>query len=140
MFHFFLNENNKLDINLEKEENELESSVLFSLFSNQYISAEELNSENSLGGWWGDLITPETKIKRLGSKIYIMLRDKLLPDTKDKLKTYIEEALQWLIDDGVAVNLLVDVQKLTETSLASSVEIVRPQGKKNQKYEFVWKF
>lgn len=54
-------------------------------------------------GWWADAdsVRP-TNTHRMGSKLWLLSRAKLNLATRRRAATYAREALQWLIDRGIA--------------------------------------
>lgn len=78
----------------------LETAVLISLFSDQRAADEDTlpDRADTKRGWWGDSLT-DTKI---GSKIWLLSRSKITNETRANLEQYSREALEWLINDGVA--------------------------------------
>lgn len=83
-------------------EDGLESAVLISLFSDARVSSDEADDPEDLRGWWGDLTTEDDQI---GSKLWLLQRSKTVKDNLTKARRYIEQALQWMIDDGVAIKI-----------------------------------
>ncbi len=86
---------------LEREEG-IGTAVLMSLFTDRRADeSDEIDNEDKKG-WWGDLVA-EVEGDLIGSKIYQLMRSKSTPDIEVKLKQFIFEALEWMIEDGVVV-------------------------------------
>ena len=67
-------------------------------------------------GWWGDSYAP-TSQTLLGSRLWLLRREKLTQVTIARAVEYCREALQWLLDDGhcSAIDILserLDAQRL----------------------------
>jgi phage gp46-like protein len=59
-----------------------------------------------------------------------------------KAKTYAEEALQWLIDDGVAARVDVETERQGLSTLAIGVRVYKSDGTVSADVRFtdVWSF
>lgn len=112
----------------------LESAVLISVGSD--ARAAEKNFENTLqdDGWWGE---PTFEGDKWGSLLHTLSHQKNNPNTLLLAKQYAKDSLQWLIDDGVAKTINVDVA--LENNVAQ-IEIVLSNGDKakNFRYEILW--
>ena len=75
-------------------------------------------------GWWGDSFAP-VEGDRIGSRLWLLARAKLLADTPAKAKEYAQEALQWLLDDGVAAKVDVQAERQGLETLAMRVVIYK---------------
>lgn len=83
------------------EDDGLETSVLISLFSDRRADPGDGADEGDLRGWWADAYQ-DVEGDRIGSKLWLLLRGKLTQDTLRKTIRYVEEALAWMVEDGVA--------------------------------------
>lgn len=96
-------------------ENGLETAVIISLFTNRRANDDDaLPDPTSVDkqGWWGDQASPDVENDRIGSRIWIFLdRAKTTPETLVQVKQAAEEALQWLIEDKVAVKVEVETER-----------------------------
>lgn len=83
----------------------LKSAVLISLFTDARCEKTELPSgEISQRGYFGDAIFGE----KTGSKLWLLNRAKYNNDTLIKAKEYAQNALAWLVVDGLAKEVQVD--------------------------------
>ena len=83
--------------------------VMLSLFTNRHALENEIPKEEDQGGWWGDAFT-EHEGDQEGSRLWVQLRNgKMSQDFINETEEIALEALQWLIDDGVADSITVDV-------------------------------
>lgn len=78
--------------------NDLATSVLISLFTDRVASDDDKINDGSKDprGWWGD-----DEQNKIGSRLWMLTREKQSQTTLQKAQDYASEALQWLIDDGV---------------------------------------
>lgn len=88
----------------------LETSVIISLFTWARADAEEVDTGSPRFGWWGDKID-EDNTDSTGSKLFLLKRCKITDETITKAEEYIQSSLKWLVDDGVASNIVVNLER-----------------------------
>ncbi len=66
--------------------------------------ASDETDDGNRRGWWGDL----EQDYRVGSRLWLLRRQKLTTQVALKAEAYAREALQWLKDDGVVASLDVE--------------------------------
>lgn len=103
----------------------LTRAVIVSLFSWRKAEADDNPTQDN--GWWGDSF-PTTQNDRIGSRLYLLSREKLTNKTALKAREYISQALQWLVDDGVAVRVDVTAERTGISTLSASVVISQKDG------------
>lgn len=108
----------------EYQADELVQATLISLFSWRKSNDDDGVNIPNRQGWWGDTFASETN-DRIGSRLWLLRREKLTDDVVTRAREYAEESLQWMIDDALvsAVNVSTDREN---NRLNMSVEIVRP--------------
>ena len=88
------------------------SAVIISLFTNRLADpGDELPAgEPDRQGWWADATLPGGK-DRIGSKLWMLRREKQLPTVVARATEYAQEALAWIVTEGRAqdVTVLADV-------------------------------
>lgn len=88
----------------------LSRAVVISLFTWQRASqTDEVDNEQRMG-WWGDTFA-ENKGDKIGSKLWLLLRQKITEETLNRAQEYAYESLKWLIDDGICSDITVDVER-----------------------------
>lgn len=86
----------------------ISTAVLISLFTERRVPADEVDPKATYqGGWWGDTY----RGYKIGSRLWTLRRRKATQDTLADAKKYIEEALQWMLDDGVATSIVVETTR-----------------------------
>jgi phage gp46-like protein len=112
-------------------------SVIISLFTWRRANPEDVLPTNQKFGWWGDTF-PVSSVDRIGSRLWLLSREKLMPDIPAKAQEYAEEALQWLLDDGVAgaISVLCEIQGTDR--LAMQIVIVRGSATINLRFDNLW--
>lgn len=120
---------------LEQDEG-LETAIIISLFCDRRVSAEELPpEEQSRRGWWGDVADDKDLI---GSKLWLLRREKITPETLRRAKEYSEEALKWLLDDGVASSVVVTVERGGLYQINIGIAITQPNENIARRFAYVW--
>lgn len=120
---------NKGVSDLEREEG-LGTAVLISLFTDRRAEKDDpVDDINDRRGWWADQTTENND--KIGSKLWLLNRSKTTTENIRKAKIYIEEALQWMIDDGVAAKLIVNTFRFGDPGndrLGASIQILQADG------------
>jgi len=109
----------------------LETAILISLFSDRRAKEDDILPDpgnRDRRGWWGDLVSNGDLI---GSKLWLLDREKTTPNVLIRAKQYVQEALQWLIDDGAAVKIRVETERqgpAENARLVIGVKIYKTEG------------
>lgn len=122
------------------QENELRSAVVLSLFSWRRANDDDRLPDDTASrmGWWGDSYTTVNG-NRLGSRLWLLRREKLTQTTIARAVEYCREALQWLIDDKVAQAVDVIAERNGIDRLDISVTITRADGQTlNLRFANAW--
>lgn len=87
-------------------EDTLFTAVILSLNLDRTAQPHEVPAGTDRRGWWGD--TYATVPGDLtGSRLWLMEREKQLPESVQRARRYFREALQWLVDDGLVQSMTV---------------------------------
>lgn len=108
----------------EYQADELVQATLISLFSWRKSNDDDGVNIPNRQGWWGDTFASETN-DRIGSRLWLLRREKLTDDVVARAREYAKESLQWMIDDALASAINVSTDR-ENNRLNMSVEIVRP--------------
>ena len=120
-------------------ESTLRTAVILSLFLDRRANDDDVIPDGSTNrrGWWADTIAPMTSYgigggaeseDRIGSRLWLLSREKQLSSVLEKAKFYAEEALAWLVEDGEATAVSVDVTNPETGWLVLDVTITLPDG------------
>lgn len=131
-----------LDEDLIREEG-LSTAVLLSLFIDRRANdSDMLDDSDDLRGWWGDGLDADTSGDQIGSRLWLLDRAKTTQENINNCKIYVEEALQWMLDDGVCADINVTVERYGTPGndrLAVQVQILKKEGNTETiKYNDVW--
>ena len=121
---------------------DLETSVILSLFTDKAAPSDYVPVSGDVSfdrrGHFSDTYTG----KQRGSWLWLLNRGVFSASTNLVLlaRDYCKDALQWLIDDGVAAAINVQVQRSTPTTLAIQIIITEPKTfrKTAFQYSYVW--
>lgn len=119
-------------------EPDLQTAVLISLFTDRRAEADDSLPDQtlSLRGWWGDALSS----RRIGSRLWLLSREKQLREVVNRAKEYAEEALAWLVDDGIAKRVTVHAEIVQTGMIGLAVLIERNQAQPARfRYELAWK-
>ena len=76
----------------------------------------------------------------IGSRLWLLARSKQLPQVLRAAELYASEALQWLVDDGVASAVDVQAEVVRDGLLGLQVSITRSAAPvQRYRFEAFWK-
>lgn len=88
---------------------DLETAVLLSLFSDRRADPDDQlpGAPGDVRGWWGDTPAEDSPPDPLGSKLWLLAREKQTNEVRLRAEDYAREALAWMIEDGAADEVVV---------------------------------
>ena len=107
------------------EADELAQAVLISLFSWRKSAADDGPVAPYRQGWWGDTFAQETG-ERIGSRLWLLQRQKMLPQMLRRAEAYAKEALKWLTEDAVVARIEVTAERSDIDQLTLTVVCFNP--------------
>lgn len=115
------------------KEGSLYTAVVLSLFLDARAKDDDVIPDGSgdRRGWWGDAYASSTG-DSIGSRLWLLTREKQLASVLAKAAEYAEEALAWLVTDGAAKNVTVTPSIPQQGVLGLLVQIERPDGSRVQ--------
>ena len=114
--------------------------VINSLFSWRRAEPADRLPGNQKFGWWGDG-TLTIFNDAWGSRLWELARSPLTDAIVLRAKGFVEEALAWLLEDGVAQTVEVQAERQGLDRLAIGCLIVRSDGSSlNIRFADVWKY
>lgn len=118
------------------KEDTLGSAVLISLLTDRRAAPDDELPENSpvnslVGsdrrGWAGDMLADDDG-DRIGSRLWLLVREKQTEETRQRAISYCHEALQWLIDDGQAESVEIEAEWTALGRLDADITINQVSG------------
>ncbi len=118
-------------------DDKLVRAAIVSLFTWRRANADDVTDGQKMG-WWGDT-TAEIANDRIGSRLWLLAREKLLPATINRAREYAQEALAWMIDDGLASRIEVQAERFGQSGIALTATIYRSDGRiTSLRFDNVW--
>lgn len=117
---------------------DLVTAIYISLFTDRTARADDEipDGTENRRGWWGDV---DQKYP-LGSRLWLLARAKQTNETLLKARDYINEALKWMIDDGVVVKFNVRTEWTRTGMLGAKITAFKKDGSTESKqFEWAWK-
>ena len=106
---------------------DLPRAIINSLFSWRRAEDDDDLPGTSKEGWWADSFDNDRD--KFGSRLWLLSRSKITEETLLRAEEYAQEALQWLVDDGVAVSIDVKAERGDAGRLDLTVTVSRPEEK-----------
>lgn len=104
----------------------LAQAILISLLSWRRAGADDpLPVEGERNGWWADGLTEGSDL--FGSRLWLLNRSKISQATATEARQWAIEALQWMLDDGLAARIDCAAE-ITGSALGLTVTAWRDDG------------
>lgn len=118
----------------------LPRAVIISLFTWARARADDELPGTERMGWWGDSY-PAVAGDRIGSRLWLLARAKITNQTAKKAREYAEEALAWLVVDGVASRVVVQAERAGMSQISIWCQIVRGADQRlDIRFDNAWSF
>lgn len=117
---------------------ELARSVMISLFSWARAHDDDEVEGRRRYGFWGD--TYGDPGERTGSRLWLLRRQKVTATAIERAREYAQEALEWLIQDGVADAVSVTAERDSLDRVVLGVTITRDGRSRTLRFSDVWSF
>lgn len=118
----------------------LQTSILISLFSDRRARADDTlpGATTDRRGWWADAY-PQIEGDQIGSRLWLLSREKEVAETLRKAREYAAEALAWLVTDGIAASVEVTPSVPRRGVLGLAIAVKRLDGRlENFQYDVIW--
>ncbi|EAY9778650.1 TPA: phage GP46 family protein [Escherichia coli] len=104
----------------------LTTDVTISLFTDRRaLDSDTLpDGSDDRRGWWGD----SYRDRPIGSRLWLLSREKATPDTLERARGYAEEALEWLKTAGRVSAINVRAEQLHPGWLYLYIALTLPDG------------
>jgi phage gp46-like protein len=114
---------------------DLETACLTSLFSDALATPDFTPTDGTTDrrGWWADTYLGMP----LGSNLWQLDRAKTTRAALGTARAYAQNALAWLITDGVAAEIIVNTTWLSTTMIGIAIALTRPNGTQTR-FMFAW--
>lgn len=117
-------------------DDELTRAVIISLFSWARARDDDQVDGKRRFGFWGD--SYDQPGQETGSRLWLLGRSKILPETVEQCREYAQAALKWLVDDGVADSVTVTAERNGVDRIDMLIEIERQHDSCRLRFSNFW--
>lgn len=126
-----------VDGNLFASAGGFETAIPVSLFTDARAPAALVAEPQNRRGWIGNLMTAQT-MRQLGSILWVLDQTRLTQETLNIARLAAQDAFQWMIDDGVALAVLVDVVRASQSGIIIHIQITDTSNVVSR-YQTLWR-
>ena len=124
------------------------TAVILSLFTDRRASPDDPLPDERVGvasdrrGWWGDYILEDDARDPMGSRLWLLSREKDMPVVVARARQYAEEAVAWLVRDRHVGDLRVEVNRVEPGYLGITIQALPPPGttEKTREWNFLYDY
>lgn len=87
-----------------------ESAIPTSFFSDARANSTQVQEAKNRRGWVGNILYAVEE-KELGGLLWLLDQSRITQDTLNLARSYAQDSLQWMIDDGLARAVRVQVER-----------------------------
>lgn len=114
-----------------------ETAIPVSLFTDARAPAALVPEPQLRRGWIGNLLTAAT-MRQLGSILWVLDQARVTQQTLNVARLAAQDAFQWMIDDGVALGVLVDVTNSAKGQFVIAIQITDTSNVVSR-YQTLWR-
>lgn len=111
-----------------------DTALLVSVFSDKRALESEVFEPERRSGWIGNEFTPGFEI---GSKLWLYKQSRLTADVINSMISVVNESLQWMIDDNLAIAVSSSVLPINGRVILTII-IQRPNSKVEKRLFELW--
>ena len=114
---------NFIDGDFEKEDG-FDTAILISFLAERRASESEVLEPQHRRGWVGNEINGFDNFE-YGSKLWLLYQARATQSTLNNAITYVNDAFQWMIEDGYVQNIIVTAEYDENLDLIINIQFVR---------------
>jgi phage gp46-like protein len=114
-----------------------ETAIPVSLFTDARAPAALVPDPQYRRGWIGNLLTAST-MRQLGSILWVLDQTRITRETLNVARLAAQDAFQWMIDDGIALGVLIDVTQAGTTGFLIHIQITDTSNVVSR-YQTLWR-
>lgn len=110
----------------------LATAVIVSLFTDQRVDLSEVPDDQARRrGWWGDMLAGDviTPSDQIGSRLWLLRREKQTEETRRRAQEYCAQALEWLLEDKLVIRITVSTAWTERGVLGIDIGLQLPDGR-----------
>lgn len=114
--------------------NEILTNIIASLFTDARARDDDILPDGSTDkrGWWGDSFSD----KKIGSRLWLLSREKQLSSVLTRAQEYATESLQWMINENLIKSVTVTATNPSNGILMLTVRPVLLNSEDMPEYSF----
>lgn len=114
-----------------------ETAIPVSLFTDARAPAALVAEPQNRRGWIGNLMTAST-MRQLGSILWALDQTRITQETLNLARLEAQSAFQWMLDDGVALGVLVDLSRSPSGGITITIQITDTSNIVSR-YQTLWR-
>jgi phage gp46-like protein len=114
-----------------------ETAIPVSLFTDARAPAALVAEPQNRRGWIGNLMTAST-MRQLGSILWALDQARITQETLNLARLEAQSAFQWMLDDGVALGVLVDLSRSASGAVIIAIRITDTSNVVSR-YQTLWR-
>ena len=114
-----------------------ETAIPTSLFSDARASSIQVENAKDRRGWVGNVLFIDID-RELGGLLWTLDQVRITENILNFAKTFAQDSLQWMLDDNIAKNIFVSVEKVSDRSIKIFTNITTIDNQV-QRYVTLWK-
>lgn len=114
-----------------------ETAIPVSLFTDARAPAALVSEPQYRRGWIGNLMTAAT-MRQLGSILWVLDQSRITQERLNVARLAAQDAFQWMVDDGVALGVKIDVQRNSVIGIIVFIEITDTSNVVSR-YQTLWR-
>lgn len=114
-----------------------ETAIPVSLFTDARAPAALVSEPQYRRGWIGNLLTAAT-MRQLGSILWVLDQSRITQERLNVARLAAQDAFQWMVDDGVALGVKIDVQRNSVIGIIVFIEITDTSNVVSR-YQTLWR-
>lgn len=117
----------------------LRTAIVLSLMCDRRAATDDTlpDGTGNRRGYWGDAYA-DVEGDRFGSRLWLIAREKSREEVREAAEAYAEEALGWLVEDGIAESVGVEAEDQAPDGLRLRVTVRRGGDALEQRFEYLW--
>lgn len=126
-----------VDGNLFASAGGFETAIPVSLFTDARAPAALVSEPQYRRGWIGNLMTAAT-MRQLGSILWVLDQTRITQETLNVARLAAQDAFQWMLDDGIALGVLVNVTRASQVGIIITIQITDTSNVVSR-YQTLWR-
>lgn len=116
----------------------LDTSMMMSVLCEQRIEDQSVIPMQR-GGWVGNILQIVPSYQQ-GSLIWTKYQSNMNSQIQSEIEGYLEDAFSWMIEDGIAKDVNVDVNLLANSKVSATITVTKNDDTQTSTYYDLWMF